>query len=136
MMSKIKTDFWMKSEVHSSHKWSFFHFLKIKSHFDLCEYWMINNVKFWQSLSSLIKTLTFINQQIEKMIIQSLFISNNTMLLKLDDWNKTLKVFNVMQFMNMTKLNLTAQQAKWDIDIKQLNCFECVIISLLSSDIL
>ncbi len=58
------------------------------------------------------------------MTTRSLSVSDNAMLVRLDDWDEALKVFNVVQFVNMTKSDLTAQQVERDIDIEQLNCFK------------
>lgn len=84
----------------------------------------MNNVKFWQPLSSPTETLAFIGRQIEGMTTRSLFVSDNAMPVRLDDWDETLKAFNVVQSVDMTKPDLTAQQAERGIDIEQLDCFK------------
>lgn len=84
----------------------------------------MNNIKFWQSSSSWRKTFVFKDQHIQEMNIQASFVSNNAIFARLDYWNETLQVLNVVQVMNMmtsNEVDLAARQVEQNIDTKQLN---------------
>ncbi len=85
---------------------------------------MINNIEFWQSLSSRRKTFVFKDRHIQETNIQALFDSDNAIFVRLDYWNKTLQALDVVQVVNIitsNEVDLAARQVERDIDIEQLD---------------
>ncbi len=84
----------------------------------------MNDIEFWQSLSSRRETLVFKDWHIQEINSWASFISDNAIFARLNYWDETLQAFNVMQVMNMMKsdeVDLAAWQVEQDIDTEQLN---------------